>query len=187
MACNLTSARGLSCKDTVGGVKAIYFADFDPLLYGNLTFTSGELATTASSWTAYRYDVRPNSSGLAVEVSNEVAGSASYKATLEVVLHTPTQADSDELQKLIQGRTIAWVWDANENLWSLGLKNGCVVEAGTMSIGTARTDLHGYTLTITAEEAEFPIRVVDSADASAADYPFDGVAGTGTITVTNPS
>lgn len=187
MACTLTSARGLACKDSVGGVKAIYLSDFDPTFFAGMTIAAGELTGIDDAQTVFRYDVRPNSSGMTVEVSNEVAGSANYKATLEVVLHKLTSADSVELQKVIQTRTFVYVMDANDKVYCMGLANGCVVEASTMSIGTARTDLSGYTLTITAEESVFPQQVIASADSSEADYPFDAVTGTASFTVTNPS
>jgi len=31
MACNLTKGRNVTCRDTVGGVKAVYFAQHDEL------------------------------------------------------------------------------------------------------------------------------------------------------------
>jgi len=188
MACNLTSARGLACKDTVGGVKAVYFADFDPTQYAAMAFTSGEwTGYGAENLTLYRYDTRPNASGLVVDVANDVAGSAAYTATLSLVLHKATQTDNSELERLIQTRVFAWVLDANDVVWSLGLVNGCVVNTAQMSVGTARADLHGYTLEVQSMESVFPPKVVDSADAADAAWPFDALTGTGTFTVTNPS
>ena len=188
MACNLSSARGLSCKDTVGGIKAIYLADFDPTYSAGFVYASGELDGTNNAITAYRYDVRPQTAGLTTTVSSEAAGSAAYTSALEVSLHGLTQADSDELQKVIATRFSCFVLDANDVLWSLGLVNGCTVTGGTFVTGTARTDMRGYTLTIEAAEAVFPPKVVDSADDTAANYPFDAVdGGTAAFTVTNPA
>lgn len=188
MACNLTSARGLSCKDTVGGIKAIYLADFDPTFSASFTYASGELDGTDNAITAFRYDVRPNTSGLETTISSEAAGSAAYTSALSVTLHGLTQADSEELQKVVATRFFCWVLDANDVVWSLGLVNGAYVTGGTFVTGTARTDLRGYTLTIEAAEAVFPPKVTDSADGSAANYPFDAVdGGTASFTVTNPS
>tara|TARA_R110001599_G_scaffold281130_1_gene482816 strand:- start:276 stop:518 length:243 start_codon:yes stop_codon:yes gene_type:complete len=79
--------------------------------------------------------------------------------------------------------------DANDVVWSLGLKNGCTVSAATMSVGTARADLSGYTLEIEAGEATFPHEVDPSTDAASAKYPFDGIGGTADAIpdITNPS
>ena len=41
MACNLTTGRSVPCKDSVGGIQAVYFADFGTM--GTLTVTAGEV------------------------------------------------------------------------------------------------------------------------------------------------
>ena len=41
MACLLTSGRSLPCKSSVGGLKAVYFADYGTL--GDVTQTAGEV------------------------------------------------------------------------------------------------------------------------------------------------
>ena len=41
MSCNLTKGRNITCRDTVGGVKAIYFAQFDEV--ASYVTASGEL------------------------------------------------------------------------------------------------------------------------------------------------
>ncbi len=188
--CAITAARGLACKDSIGGVKSIYLSTFDPTIYAGLTFATGVWTETTKTFNAIvRYDVRPNSSGLITEVTNDVAGSAAYNAKLSVVLHKLTQTDNEQLQSVIQARFFCWVMDANDVVWSLGLKNGCTVSAATMSVGTARADLSGYTLEIEAGEATFPHEVDPSTDAASAKYPFDGIGGTADAIpdITNPS
>ncbi len=188
--CSITAARGLACKDTVGGVKTIYLSTFDPTFYAGLTFATGVWTSTVPIFNAIvRYDVRPNSSGLVTDVTNDVAGSAAYAAKLSVVLHKLTQTDNEQLQSIIQSRFFCWVQDANDIVWSLGLKNGCVVNAATMSVGTARADLNGYTLEIEATEATFPHEVIPSTGTDALKYPFDEIGGTvdGIPDIVNPS
>ena len=41
MSCNLTKGRNITCRDTVGGIKAIYFAQFDEV--ASYVTSSGEL------------------------------------------------------------------------------------------------------------------------------------------------
>ena len=187
MACNLTSARGLSCKDTVGGVKAIYLANFDPTFSPAFTYASGVLDGVDNAISVYRYDVRPQTASLITTVASDAAGSAAYTTALEVTLHTLSQPDHEELQKVIQTRFFCFALDANDVVYCLGLVNGCVVTGGTMSIGAARTDLHGYTLTIESAEGVFPPQGAPSADTSSANWPFDGIdGGTAAVGVTNP-
>jgi hypothetical protein len=187
MPCAITAARGLTCKDTAGGVKAVYLANFDPTFHDGLTFTSGVATGTTSNLALFRYDVRPSTTGTNTEISNEAAGSAAYTSTLSVVLHGLSGADNTLVETIVAGRFFAFVMDSNDKVWGLGLRNGCTADGGTMSIGTARTDLYGYTLNIVATESFLPVAIVASASPTALDWPFDGLAGTGTVTVTNPA
>lgn len=187
MPCAITAARGLTCKDVAGGVKAVYLANFDPAFYDGLTFTAGVATATTANLALFRYDVRPSTTGANTEISNEAAGSAAYTSTLSVVLHGLSAADNTLVETIVAGRFFAFVLDSNDRVWGLGLRNGCTADAGTMSIGTARTDLYGYTLNIVATESFLPVSIAASVSSAAADWPFDGLAGTGTVTVTNPA
>jgi len=188
MACNLTAAIGLNCKDTVGGIKAIYFSDFQVAGYGGMTFASGVLDGIGTAQTVFRYDVQPNTASLTTTITNEPAGSASYDSALEITLNILKQSTSDELQLLIQTRVFAYILDANDNVYCIGLQNGCTVTGGTFVTGQARADMQGYTLTVTAGENTYPPTITASIDSAAANWPFDQVDGGGAaFTVTNPS
>ena len=91
------------------------------------------------------------------------------------------------VEKLVAGRFFCFVLDSNDKVWGLGLRNGCETRSGSMSIGTARSDLYGYTLNIESVEAFLPMAVTPSTDSADVLWPFDAVTGTGTITVTNPA
>ena len=78
--------------------------------------------------------------------------------------------------------------DANDNVYCIGLQNGCTVTGGTFVTGQARADMQGYTLTVTAGEGEYPPSITASTDSASAAWPFDQVdGGTATFTVTNPT
>ena len=53
MACLLTSGRALPCKSSVGGLKAVYFADYGTL--GTTTIASGEI--TAICWNTRLFQI----------------------------------------------------------------------------------------------------------------------------------
>ena len=190
MACNLTAAIGLNCKDTVGGIKAIYFSDFQVAGYGGMTFDAGALDGIDVTQACFRYDVQPNTASLTTTVTNEPAGSASYDSALEITLNILKQTTSEELQLLIQTRVFAYILDANDNVYCIGLQNGCTVTAGTFVTGAARADMQGYTLTVTAGEGEYPPTITASDSSDALAWPFDGVnagAGVADFTVNNPT
>lgn len=188
MACNVTAARGLNCRDQVGGIKAIYLSQFDPAFYDGLTITADTNTFTAISaaQTVYRYDVRPQTSSFTVSINAADAGSAAYDIACEVTLHSMTSADNAELANVIGSLMIVYVLDANDNVWALGVQNGVQVTAGSASTGTARADLNGYLLTISGSESSLPLLVAAPADATAANWPFDSITTT-VYTVNNPS
>lgn len=188
MACSVTAARGLNCRDQVGGIKAIYLQDFDPAFYDGLTITASTNTVTAISaaQSVYRYDVRPQTSSFTVTMNAADAGSAAYDIAVEVTLHSMTTEDNAELANVVGSLMTVYVLDANDNLWALGPQNGVQVTAGTATTGTARADLNGYTLTISGSEATLPLLITPSADAGAANWPFDSITTT-VYTVTNPA
>jgi hypothetical protein len=63
MACDLTTGRAVPCKDVVGGIKAVYFADYGDL--GAITYdvtNTDAIDSFAGTPPAYQYDVKGNSS-----------------------------------------------------------------------------------------------------------------------------
>lgn len=186
MPCSISSARGLNCRDQVGGLKAIYLQTFSPSFYGGLTITADTNTITAigAATSVYRYDVRPQTSSMTVTINAADAGSAAYDIACEVVLHDMTSADNATLKEVVGALMTVYVLDANDNVWVLGAQNGVQVTAGTATTGTARADMNGYTLTISGSEADLPYLITASADATSANWPFDSVTN---FTVTNPS
>ncbi len=188
MACSITTAKGLSCKDTTGGVKALYLGDFDPASSMGMTYASGVLDGIPDALTVCRYDVQPQTASLVTTVQNDAGGSAAYTSALEVTFNGLSQVDSEQLQTIIQTRFYCFLLDANDVIWSMGLVNGCSVSGGTFVTGAARTDLTGYTLTIECAEGVYPPAITPSISSIAVNAPFDGVAaGAGEFTVTNPA
>ena len=62
MACDLSLGRKEPCKDVVGGIKNVYFADFGD--FSTIVYVSGTdvIDTLGSGLTVLQYDVKGNSS-----------------------------------------------------------------------------------------------------------------------------
>jgi hypothetical protein len=147
----MATGRKLPCKDVVGGIKTVYFADYGTL--GTLTITAGTL--TAISGVAsnfYKYDVKGGNNLEQAITSSDENGTTFYGQTVTVVL-TKRDVETDvELMKMIAQRPHVFIEDNNGNYFAVGLLRGCNIN-GTVTTGTALGDMNGYTLTITAEEA----------------------------------
>lgn len=167
MACELTSGRALDCKDSIGGIRTIFFMQVEDYVP---TYTSNIL-TSVSAATAYRYELPKATGSLseAIQVSTE-NGSVFYESTLSVKLFKLSAADRDEIKLLAQNRLAVMILDNNNQQWVIGEVNGAEITAGTAETGTALGDMAGYNLTITSQEKE-PMRNAGTYTTN----PFDNI------------
>jgi len=177
MACDLTKGRKEPCKDVVGGLKAVYFTDFGD--YGTVTETNDEITDMSGTFTAYKYELKGNSSFEQTITSSRENGTTFFEQTLNLTLKKLSKEDNKELKLLAYGRPHVAVEDYNGNVFVMGLQHGAEVTGGTISTGAAMGDLSGYTLTLSAQELK-PANFV--ASPTAAD-PFNGMASA-TVTIT---
>jgi hypothetical protein len=177
MACDLTKGRKEPCKDVVGGLKAVYFTDFGD--FGTVTQTDDEITDMDGTFTAYKYELKGNSSFEQAITSSRENGTTFFEQTLNLTLKKLSKEDNKELKLLAFGRPHVAVEDYNGNVFVMGLEHGAEVTGGSISTGAAMGDLSGYTLTLAASELK-PANFVSSP--TAAD-PFDGMASA-TVTVT---
>jgi len=177
MACDLTKGRKEPCKDVVGGLKAVYFTDFGD--YGTVTQTDDEITDMSGTFTAFKYELKGNSSFEQTITSSRENGTTFFEQTLNLTLKKLSKEDNKELKLLAYGRPHVAVEDYNGNVFVMGLEHGAEVTGGTISTGAAMGDLSGYTLTLAAQEL-LPANFVSGATAG---DPFAGMASaTDTIT-----
>ena len=96
MACDLTRGRKEPCKDVVGGIKAVYFTDFGDL--GTITLTDDEITDMSGTFTAYKYEVKGNSSFEQNITSSRENGTTFFEQTLNLTLHKLSKEDNKELK-----------------------------------------------------------------------------------------
>ena len=178
MACDLTGGRLRPCKDAVGGIKKVHFVDFGDL--GTLTVGSNdEITDMSGTFTAFKYEVKGNSSFEQNITSSRENGTTFFEQTLNLTLHKLTKEDNKELKLIAFGRPHVAVEDYNGNVFLMGREHGADVSGGTIVTGAAMGDLSGYTLTLSAMET-LPANFV--ASPTAAD-PYAGMSSA-TVTVT---
>ncbi len=177
MACDLQLGRKEPCKDVVGGIRAVYFTDFGDL--GTVTKTDDEITDLSGTFTAFKYEVKGNSSFEQNITSSRENGTTFFEQTLNLTLHKLSKEDNKELKMIAYGRPHVAVEDYNGNVFVMGLEHGADVSGGTIVTGAAMGDLSGYTLTLTGMELE-PANFVDSP--TIAD-PYAGMTSA-TVTIT---
>lgn len=161
MACLISSSFALDCKDSVGGVKAIYLVN-----WANTGFTtaSGEVtATTIASGDVYKYEVPKASSSMTVTTQVSVENGTSFNETDVVFkLRRLSTTKRNELKLLAQTRVFAIVRSNNDEYYLCGKEYGCDVSAMVANTGTAMGDFAGYNVTLKATESEAPYKLQSS-------------------------
>lgn len=150
MACLLTSGRALPCKSSVGGLKAVYFADYGTL--GDATIVAGEITGLSGTPDFFKFDIKGNSSLETTINSSRENGTTFYTQTLNLTLTTLDKGTQEEIKLLAASRPHIAVEDYNGNFFLVGLENGAEVTGGTIVSGAAMGDLSGFTLTMEGQE-----------------------------------
>tara|TARA_R100001086_G_scaffold214497_1_gene130525 strand:+ start:1177 stop:1779 length:603 start_codon:yes stop_codon:yes gene_type:complete len=198
MACNLTKGLAVDCKDQIGGLKKIFFvksycsdirakATFDgtdPLVMDTGGFANWDIQS-GGAVTVFQYDLRPNLSSMTVNINSDPAtGTTFFEQTLSLTLQKLSVAQTNELKLISYNRSQIFVLDNNDNVFLLGMDNGCDISGGTAVTGAAKGDMTGYTLELRAEEKDPMIWLNATAGAGTAKYPFDGLTDEADLTIT---
>ena len=190
MACNLTRGLLVDCKDQIGGLKKIFFTQsYCSDIRASATFigTNALKMDTAgfANWDIYggstvnvfQYDLRPNLSSMTVNVNSDPAtGTTFFEQTLSITLQKLSVAQTNELKLISYNRSQVFVLDNNDNVFLLGMDNGCDVSGGTAVSGAAKGDMTGFTLELRAEEKDPMIWLPTTAGGGTAKYLFDGLS-----------
>ena len=183
MACDLTKGRGIPCRNLIGGVKYIYFGQFDEI--SEITTVASEVTDIEMGTnTLFRYSIRRGNASVTETVTGSTEnGTVVYAPSVNVKLTGLSKEDQNELKLLAQNRLVVFV-QLNQTLTNdhnvivcCGATNGLDLNTGSNASGAAFADMNGYDWTFEGQEFA-PMQTV-------ADYttaPFDNAAFTmGTI------
>jgi hypothetical protein len=130
MSCSITNGRSLPCKSAVGGLKNIYFSDFDATNISSLTPTAGVITFNASE-AFYQYEIKGNSSLETTITSSRENGTTFYESTLNATFTFLDSATQEEIKLLAAGRPQIVIEDYNGNFFLVGKDHGAEVSGGT--------------------------------------------------------
>lgn len=156
MACSLSSGYALPCKDKVGGIYKVFFANYDDAVSGvSYDFSTQEVTNVSSALNVYEFTVKGSNSLETTINSSRENGTLFFEQALALTLTDLSIADI-QVFTLAKGRFVAFVQDNNGYTWTIGQEHGLELTAGTAVTGTAMGDLYGYTLTMTGQEKYLP-------------------------------
>jgi len=188
--CDITNGRIEQCKDSVSGLKAIYFANFDDLDSDNVVYdvTNGDVIDTwqpAAPLSLYKYELKSttNSFTTAIESSRD-NGTTFFTQTLVAALKRQDFATHKNVKLLAYGRPRIIVRTMTDQFFLMGLDQGADVSAGEISSGAALGDFNGYSLTFTAME-ELPANFIDVTTEAGLATAFADAGATDAVIVTS--
>jgi hypothetical protein len=153
MSCDISLGRLEPCKTSNGGLKAVYFVNWGDATGVTYDATDTDAITAvAGTPTAYKYDLKGNSSFEQTITSSRENGTTFFEQTLNLTLKKLTIKDHKQIKLLAYGRPQVIVQDNNDNYFWCGLEHGMDVTGGTIVTGAAMGDLSGYTLVLSGQE-----------------------------------
>lgn len=161
MAClTIGSGRKLPCSKTVGGLKAVYFADYGTL--GTPSISGSEINDLSTDSVFYKFDINGSSSLETTVNSSRENGSLFYTQTLNLSLLVLDKETQEQIKILATSRPHVIVEDYNSNYFMIGLYNGTETTGGSIVTGAAMGDAQSFTLTLEAMETEPPFWIQKS-------------------------
>ena len=157
MSCNLTTGFLLGCNDAVGGIKNIYFINYDDITAS--TVAAGVLtAVTATNGDVYLYQPNKNTGSVTFNPTVSLEnGTVFFTHQLVFTLGKLSVTKRNELEILSRARVVVFVEMNDGQTMVLGLNQGAFMTAGTFQTGAAFGDLQGYQITITTDETSQPL------------------------------
>ena len=148
--CDVAKGRKLPCKDQKGGIKALYFANYDA--YG-FTIANSIVTALGNLAEVFKWEVKgsANTFTQTANVSRD-NGTSFISQVVSATLPTLDAETQQELTLLMWGRPIVFVEDYNGNITLAGVDNGMEMTTGSIATGGASGDLSGYTIELTGEE-----------------------------------
>lgn len=174
MSCLITAGREEVCKESVGGLQAVYFMNYDSGSFDKNT--AGEI-DDLTGYTVYKYELKGTSAYTETVNSSRDNGTTFFSQEVTVNLKKLTNEMTTQLKLLAYGRPQIIVHTKNGEALLVGEKNGADLTAGSIQTGAGLGDLYGYSMTFTGEES-LPAAFLQNA--TAAD-PFVGLDGAPTI------
>lgn len=158
----LTSGICRGCRDNAGGIKKLYVADLNDVVFPIATEDGVVVEIETKSDTCW-YVLQPNKNSsswtenINVSVEN---GTLGYEQAVTAVFGKNDQTLRDVVAELTKGDLLIIVVDSNDVMWLIGSEdNGAYVSGGNSASGTSLTDLNGWTLNFTCM-TKFPANTV---------------------------
>jgi len=151
MSCLITQGFTKDCRDSVGGIRTVYLANWSEI--DSYTESDGEISaiTMSSGSNFYEYELRRQTSNFTETYEgSEEAGTLFHQQDVTIQLTRLEVAKRNEIYLIAKTDVVLVAEDNNGNQLLFGKENGLTI-SGNSTSGTAFGDLSGYELTISRQ------------------------------------
>lgn len=172
MPCLLTQGFTTDCLEGSGGVKEVFFSNWDNFDSG-ITFDNGTGEVDAlPEATIYRYVPLKNSASFTdASTPSQENGTLFFAQTITLRLGGLSAAKRKEFNLLSRAKVVMFVRTMDDQIFICGRQTGGFLSAGQAATGQARGDFNGYEFTFTADEP-LPAEKLEAYTS----FPFDNFA-----------
>jgi len=155
MACSIAAGRIEQCKDSVSGLKNIYFINYQ-IEKSDVTYdvTNTDLITAVTNVDSlYKFELKSTENSFEQTInSDRNNGTTFFTQTLNIKLKKQDIATSKSIKLLSYGRPHVVVQTNSNQFFLMGLNHGADVTSGSLSSGGEMGSFNGYSLTFEAQE-----------------------------------
>lgn len=162
MACsNITSGLVLDCTDGVGGIEVVYIANGPVLSFTEDEGVITEIMIQGSTQSVpltpedfYKFEIPRQTASFTETMNLSVEnGTLFYNQDLTVIFNKMEAEKRNQILLMAKSNSMIVVFKDNRGaLFTVGLKNGAFMSAGTATSGTAFGDRSGYEITLSGIE-----------------------------------
>lgn len=167
MPCAITSGYTIDCRENIGGLKAVYIAEFGNI--SGVTEVSGLVTgiTKATGKRFYKFEVpRATANTTSNATGSEENGSLFYTHSVVFPLNKRDSTTANVVRTLAKAKVMVVTLDMDGNYRMFGKGNGLYLASTENGSGTAAGDRNGYNITLTGVEPDDFLQVSASVGAA---------------------
>ena len=163
MPCAITLGRIEPCKDSLAGLKNVYFIneniDSSNLIYYNpflpIPVVTEDIYYVQNIASLYKFELKSNENVYDQEiVTSRENGSTFFRQTLTIKLKKQDIATHNAVKTLAYAKPRILVENNEGQFFLVGMFRGCDLTAGNINNGAIISDFSGYSMTFQGEELE---------------------------------
>jgi hypothetical protein len=167
MACAITSGYSIDCRENIGGVTAVYVAEFGNI--SSIADVSGLVTgiTKAAGKRFYKFEVpRATANTSSNATASEENGSVFYTHQVVLPLNKRDSTTANVVRTLAKNKLMVVTLDMDGNYRMYGKARGLYLASTESGSGTAAGDRNGYNITLTGVEPDDFLQVSASVGAA---------------------